>query len=124
MRFLGGARHPHGGARGGAQKSLGGSRGGARPFHGDFRRDLRPSSTHHLPIDGASTDPSPQPQEVRPSSIKNSPVKDGVSFAEVVRNSPPSENPLPSLKRRRPPENKEVCKRCLRSGHKVEDCRH
>lgn len=63
---------------------------------------------------------------------RNSSVKDGVSLAEVVRSSPlqchpqslSSSKTSSSFKRRRSPDSGEVCKRCLRSGHKVDGCRH
>lgn len=62
---------------------------------------------------------------------KNSPVRDGVSFTEIVRSSPPQENTQPlqskitkgqtsSLKRHGSSESVEVCKHCLRPGHKID----
>lgn len=129
MRFLGGAREPHGGSHGGARLSRGGarhshsgSRGGARQSFDGARRDFRASVTHHR-ADNAS-----HPQADTSLKNKNSPVKDDITFADVARISPPPEssNPPPSssLKRCRSPENEEVCKHCLRYGHKIEDFRH
>lgn len=136
MRFLGGARDSHGGARdfhggdrhprrgghGGGCFSRGGSRGNARTNHGGPRRDYRSYVSSHQPIIAVPSASQPPPSAVEPPKNKNSPVKDGVSFADIARISPPQENP--TLKRRRSPEHEEVCKHCLRPGHKVEDCHH
>ncbi|KAH7666770.1 Zinc finger CCHC-type protein [Dioscorea alata] len=123
MRFLGGDREPHGGSR----RPYGGGRGGRR-F--GARKDSRPFSPHHSrslketsPINPSSSLENAQ------NPKKNSPVKDGVSFAEVVRSSPPTavvptSSGCSSLKRHRSPELEVTCKRCLRPGHAVEDCRH
>ncbi|KAH7657105.1 Zinc finger CCHC-type protein [Dioscorea alata] len=122
MRFLGGVREPHGGSR----RSYGGGRGGRR-F--GSRQDSRSFTAHPRPFTEPPPGIPPPPPENFPNPNKNSPVKEGVSFAEVVRTSPPldtarSNSGSSSLKRRRSPENEAVCKRCLRPGHDVENCRH
>lgn len=85
----GGARPSQGGARGGARFSHGGARGDARQSHGGFRRDSRSSSPlRQNSISDELLISQPQPQVFEPPKNKNSPVKDGVSFADVARLSP------------------------------------
>lgn len=122
MRFLGSSRDSSFGSRNGSgsyRHSRGGARGGS---HGSSRRFSRPS-VH------SSTSSFSQPQ--KPPDLqasKASPVREGTSYADVARNPPPSEPPSSSiqasLKRRRSPDSGDFCKKCLRSGHKLEDCRY
>lgn len=131
MRFLdgayegyGGSRQSHGGARGGHRfSSRCGTCGGLRSSSSSSRHSRSTSSPSPIPT---------SPTQVETPVTRNSPVKDGVSFAEVVQSSPlqchpqslSSSKTSSSFKRRRSPDSGEVCKRCLRSGHKVDGCRH
>ncbi|KAH7677199.1 Zinc finger CCHC-type protein [Dioscorea alata] len=122
MRFLGGDRESHGGPR----RSYGGGRGGRR-F--GSQQEPRPFTAHPRPLSEPHLGIPPTPPENIPIPNKCSPVKEGIPFAEVVRTSPPldaarTNSGSTSLKRRRSQENEVVCKRCLRPGHAVEDCRH
>ncbi|KAH7690318.1 Retroviral ribonuclease H protein [Dioscorea alata] len=122
MRFLGGDRDPHGGPRRSHGEGRGGRRLGARIGHRSSFSLPRP------PKESSPRNIAP-PQENFPLLNKNSPVKDGVSYSDVVRTSPPSaaapsSSGATSLKHRRSPENDVSCKRCLRPGHSVDECRH
>lgn len=89
----------------------------------------KPSSSHHFSIPSTHS----QPLTENPIS-RNCPVREGITFAEVVWSSSPKENHpshqtnptghSTSLKHHCSPDNGEVCKRCLRPGHKVDDYRH
>lgn len=76
-----------------------------------------------------------QPVEDGSSAHKNSPVRDGVSFVDVIRSSPPESSLSPSqrkespvknssLEHRRSPDSADACKRCLRTGHSANEYRH
>lgn len=126
MRFLSSTREDLGGFR----QTHGGARGG---FRNNSRRGARGGS-HHFSSSSRQARPSSSPSFRSPLSIlaenpthRNSPVKDGVSFAEVVRSSPPhsqAQTLSSTVKLRRSLGSGEICKHYLQPGHSVGECRH
>lgn len=122
MRFLGSSRDSSFDAKdgsGGYRHSCGGVRGG---LCGRSHKSSRPIVPHPSSSLSHSQNPPDLP------AFKASPVREGTSYADVAR-TPPFIEPPPftvpaSLKRRRSPDSGDFCKKCLRSGHKIEDCRH
>lgn len=106
-----GARDHSGGGHdsyhGGSSSSRGGGHGGFHLSHRATRGD-HGKGTHgvvrcFVPISRPSQLPYTQSQPVEdgPSALKNSPVREGVSFVDVIRNSSPDSS-LPSSQQKEP----------------------
>ncbi|XP_039140502.1 rRNA 2'-O-methyltransferase fibrillarin-like [Dioscorea cayenensis subsp. rotundata] len=126
----------HGGV-GGSIGGLGGSRSGTfgrgrgRPRGGFIGGSRGGSRGGYAPSRQAPTVSAPQASTAPSPLATNSLVRNDLSYAEAARSLPSGDSSQPSdsdwqsvHKKRRLSDSKLVCKKCLRSGHTSNECRH